>query len=242
MTTTNIEGGNDPSKSEGGGNSPEPMIPQSKVNQMLAEHKRNLQREAAQAKEAHEALRQQVEGLLNGKSLDEAREEMEATAAKLRSAEEQRKLDEAKYAKELKSAREIATSSHQKYRNLAIGRALSDAAHPLASTPAAANLIAKELFDKSDVDDNGVVTVELEVEEEGQRVKKKLSPSQAVAILESRPSEWGPLFKSTVKGGTSDGTEGILRKNNGKLDVSSMDMKQYAELRKKNPDYLSELT
>ena len=225
---------------QGGGGTGEKTFTQVEVNKLLAEHKRNLQAEATKNREAHESLRQQVEQLLQGRPIDEVREEMETTASRLRSTEEQSKQEQAKFQKLLKEAQTKAESHEQRYRNLAIGRALKDAALAAdPSTPAAADLISKILYENASVDDKGVVTVEMEVEEEGIKARKKLTPGEAVSILQSLPSQYGPLFKSGMSGGVgNNNTDGIMRGKDGKLDIGKMSMQQYAELRKKNPHFL----
>lgn len=233
-----VAGGDGSGGTSGGssGGHGEKTYVQADVNRLLAENKKNLQREAQQNKEAYETLHQQVEEMLQGKPFEEFRAEAETTAAKLRSVEEQFKIDQSKAQKALQQAQEAAKTYETKYRDSTITRALKDAATDKASTKASINLIAELLKPNSAVGDDGTVTVEMEVEEEGVKIKKKLTPEEAVAVLESRPSDWGPLFKSTVSGGSGNMADGVMRKD-GKLDISKMTMEQYVEARKKDPNF-----
>jgi hypothetical protein len=207
---------------------------QNELNRLLAEDRRKNQREAEKLRDTHAAMKEQLEGLLQGKSIDELREQIEQTQSKLRSAEDQAKIEAGRYQKKLKDAEDRALSNEQRLRNHLVQRTLLDAAlmDDKASTPASADLIVQILEKSSTIDlDSGEVSVELMVEEEGIRTKKKMSPKQAVEWLEAQPSKYGPLFKSTVSGGAGGSTDGLKRKGGG-LDVSSMTMEQYATRRK----------
>lgn len=216
---------------------------QAQLNAMLADNKRNLQRDLAAQREAHQTLRQQMEELLNGRPIDEFRSELETTAAKLRTAEEKALIEQNRYQRELKDAKEAAAANARKYEDAVIGRALTDAAlsEGKAISVDAAGLLARELRSSAKVDENGNVFVEMEVEEEGIKTVKKLTPRQAVDVLETRQG-WKPLFKSHVVGGTGGDGNGLAQKN-GRPDVKQMTVEQYRKFRKENPgDYLQKLT
>jgi len=206
---------------------------QQELNRLLAEDRRKNQREAEKLRETHSAMKNQLEELLQGKSIDEIREEIESTQAKLRSAEDQAKIDAARFQKKLKDAEDRALTNEQKLRNHLTHSQLLGAAleENKASTPAAADLMVQILKDFAKIDlTTGDVSVEVAVEEEGVTTKKSLTPKQAIEWLESQPSKYGPLFKSFVSGGAGGSTDGIKRKE-GRLDVSSMSMEQYAKRR-----------
>lgn len=215
---------------------------QAQLNALMADNKRNLQRELAQQREAHETLRQQMEEILNGRPLDEFRNELEETAKKLRSAEEAAKIEQSKLQRLLTDAQTEAKTNAQKYQDAVISRALKDAAlaEGKAISTDAAGLLARELRPLSKVDEHGNVFVSMEVEEEGVKTTKDLTPQDAIAVLETR-SGWKPLFKSHVVGGTGADGGGLANKN-GRVDVSKMTMAEYQKFRKDNPNYIERLT
>ena len=209
---------------------------QADLNRILAEDRRKTTR---QGTEAYTQLQAQVESLLQGKSVDEVKADMEATMGKLRSVEDQKATIEQQAANKVKAAELKAQTFEQRYIEHAVGRALKDAAIPKASTPAAADLIAKVLRDNAKIDEKGVVTVEMDVTVDGVVVKKPVTPDEAVALLEAKTAEYGPLFKSGVAGGAGGkGTDGFKKTAAGAVDVSQLSMAQYAELRKTNPQAL----
>lgn len=221
----------------------EKMIPQSEVNALIAGVKRSLKAEVDQKTQAFEQLRSQVEQMLQGRPIEEIREEMETTASKLRTVEENAQRESLQYQNKLKAAQETSAAFEKKYRDSTINRSFLDASLPKALNAASADLIGKLLHDFSpQLDENGVVTVEMEIEEDGVRHKKRISPEAAVDLLEAQPSKYGPLFKSFVSSGTgTNSLDGIKKTKTGKLDVSSMSMEEYAAARNKNPDFLRHL-
>lgn len=234
------DGGQATGGADGGGQAAE-VFTRADLNRAAAEARRKADQELSAARknqEAYTQLQSQVESLLQGKPIDEIRAEMDATATKLRSVEEQSKLDNAKFAKQLQTATERAAAAETRYVEMAVSRALTDAAAPVASTSAMANHIADILRKSAKVDNNGVVTVEMEVTEEGVTLKKALTPTEAVAILESQPAKYGPLFKSGVGAGTGSAGAGLAKTPGGGIDISKLTMAQYAELRAKNPELL----
>ncbi len=212
------------------------------LNRLLAADRRKNEAKTKQATKAHQTLQRQMDELLEGRSIDEIRDEIEETQSKLRTAEDQAKIDAAKHASALESQTTRADTAGTRLRDHLIGRALKDEAIKLSSTPAAADLISRILAEHATADlETGKVVCKMEIEEEGVKIEKDLTPEQAVQLLESNPSQYGPLFKSGVSGGTGNLVDGVQRKE-GKLDIGSMTMQQYAEMRKKDPNFLQNNT
>ena len=102
------------------------------------------------------------------------------------------------------------------------------------------NLLLKELKDYAKVDDaTGKVSFLMEVAENGQILKKTLTAEQAVALLESKPAEFGPLFKSFASTGTgAKGNDHQFKDSKGRLSpeaISQLSMADYLKIRKENP-------
>ena len=212
-----------------------------KLNEVLAKDRRKHEAAVKEAKaeaqkqsEAFQQMRQQVESMLEGKSFDDIRAELEDSANKLRSAEEQSKIERSKYDKALATTKAEAEQFKSKYLDTVISRALADAATPKASAPGSTNLIATAIKQKGSVsvDDAGNVFVEMQVVEEGVTTKKKLKPEEAVALLES-DTAYAPLFAKHITGGV-----GGSQSQKSAVDVTNMTMDQYIAARKANPRFL----
>jgi hypothetical protein len=229
----------------GGENSaPEPKVltfTQEQFNTTLAEHKRTMQRELGELKtkqQAHDALRSQVEELLGGRPFEEIADELRTTNEKLMSQDQLLAQKEQQHTNKLKEAQTEAEKFKTQYQAFAIERSLTEAAATKSASKAATRLIVQALKDQAAVGDNHTVTIEMEVEEDGVRVKKALSPDAAVASLEADP-DYAPLFKSTASGGTGKpGSEQLNKSSNGTIDVAGLTMEQYADLRAKNPSMI----
>ena len=215
------------------------VFTQTELDGVVAEDRRKtetkLKAQVTEKQTAYEQLQTQVADLLGGKPIEEVKTEFATTLSKLQSSEEKAKTLEIQSATRIKEAESKATAAETKFKDLAIGRALLDAALPKAVTSATANLIAKELREKATVDENGVVTLEVELVEDGAKVKKKITPEQAVEIMEKQVDQWGSLFKSGVSGGTNGKGSNVPTTPAGEVDFSKMSMPQYAEWRKANP-------
>ena len=110
------------------------LYTQAELDAIMAKDRKSQKREAESTKKAYEQLRSQTESLLSGRqSFDEVKEDMEETAAKLRTAEEELANRELAYTNKLKAAQEQATVSDQKYRDLKISLEIARAADPIKS-------------------------------------------------------------------------------------------------------------
>ena len=224
---------------EGGTGAPVESQPERKysdadLNRVLAAERRKTEKETSRTQEAYQQMRQQVEALLQGRPVEEALAEMQETAAKLRSVEDNARIEQEKLTNRAKSLEEQAKTFKTKYEESIIGRALVDAAMPKSTGPTTAKLLAKVLRDNARLDEDEVVMVEMEVVEEGVKLRKALSPQEAVAELE-KVEEFAPYFKATVAGGAG----GAASKTPGVSDIDGMSMAQYLEARK-NPDFMNQ--
>lgn len=222
----------------------------------MAQHKRNLQRELADARskaEAFDTLQGQVSELL-GSGIIDGVEDLEdfrtiagQTIEKAKS-EAQRAADKnAKMEKDLKKAHELAAANQSRYEAAQTERAISDAAADMvvdgAGREGALEYFQLKLGPKSKVQEDGSVLVEWKVkDEETGRVEDKLVPvKQALQSMESEPTKYGRYFRSTVNGGAGGETiDGVRRTADGGVDFANMDFAKFQELAKKNPALLRE--
>jgi hypothetical protein len=89
----------------------------------------------------------------------------------------------------------------EKYREEKLERIIRDHVEPRAVSPAAATILARELLYKAEMDDNDVVTVRMQVVENGQEIWRDVSPAEAVALMDENVADWGTLFKSRAASG-----------------------------------------
>ncbi len=161
----------------------EKLIPQWKVDKLLAAERRTAERKVVENQGALQELRTQVEELLSGRPIEEVRAEMETTAAKLRTAQETAKMQEAAFTNQIKTLSDKASGFERRFIESTRDRALVDAAIPKAVSLAAANLIKLTLQNASKVDETGQVQVEINAEENGIPIKRFVTPQEAVALM-----------------------------------------------------------
>jgi len=218
-------------------------IPEAELNAFLAKHKRTLQTELKQAKseaKAYQTLKAQMDQILEGRPLDEFREEVEANLSSLRNEKEQAELKAAKQSKELERATKQAQEYQTRYERAQTTRAISDVAGPKAVSTGAAELINQLLSPRSKVLDDGSVLVTMEVMDEdlGKKIPKDVTPAEAVAILESDVTNYGTLFKTTAHSGNGTSVDGLKRTPEGTVDIQKLSFKEFRELEKNNPEAL----
>lgn len=228
-----------------GGEAPSdpPMITmtQEEYNARLAHHKRKLAKEAEDNKKAVNTLKSQMDELLKGRSIDEIREEIEETQTALKSAEERHAEEQERANNRLGEAEKARDEAISRYETATVDRAIIDEASGKATSPAAANLIRKELADRATVAEDGTVTVKMMVEKDGVKAPAQVSVAEAVSMLEADVSNWGPAFKSTVNGGAGgEVVDGVRRTASGNPDFESMTMEQFIEIQNKNPGFFDQ--
>lgn len=219
---------------------------QAELNAKMAENKRSLHRELAEAKAkaaAFEALQGQVSELLGSGLIDgvedlagfreKAGQTLESFKTEKQRAEEaQRDLKKA-----LEGQTKKATEATQRYEQATIARAIADVAGPKASSVGAVELIQLKLAQASKVLEDGSVVVSTPVkDEDGKTVIRELSVSDAVAAMEAEVSKYGPLFKATLNGGAGGNTvDGVKRTIEGVIDFENLTYEKFVELQTKNP-------
>jgi hypothetical protein len=144
----------------------------------------------------------------------------------------------AKHKEALASAQKEGKEAVRKYKQSVINRALKDAciAKAAGTDPAiTADIIAGMLREKAELGDNEAVYVEMEVTEAGVTAKKKLTPAEAVAIIEANPV-YGTLFKTSATGGVSGKQDATgANKPKGPMDIKGMSQAEFNKLRKADP-------
>lgn len=229
---------------------------QKELDAKFAQHKRNLQRELAEAKQkasAFESLQSQVSellgsGIIDGvEDLEDFRNAAAQTIEQAKSEQERAAAKNAKMEKELKKATELAQANQKRYESAMIERSISDAAADMvvdgAGREGALEYFQLKLAPKSQVKEDGSVLVEWKVQdEETGRVEDKLVPvKQALQSMESEPTKYGRYFRSTVNGGAGGETvDGVARTPDGGLDFTKMDFQKFQEIAKKNPQLLKD--
>lgn len=234
----------------GTGNDGKIVMTQAELNAKMAEHKRTLQREVSANKskaDAFDALQAQVSELLGSGLIDGVedlagfREKAAQTIDSMRSEKEQAELQHKKLNEKLKLESERANGFKTKYDEAQIARAIADEAGPKASSPGSLELIQMKLAAKSKVADDGSVSVTMDVIEDGKTVKKEMTVTEAVAVMESDVSKYAPLFKSTFNSGSGgQAIDGVRRAADGTLDFSNMTYEKYLEISNKNPQLLEQ--
>lgn len=206
---------------------------QDDLNRILADDRRKHQQRL-------EALQSQLEqSKLSETERAELNTRLEEMQASLRSKEEQAKIDqrklEDKHKNELTQLMSRAESAERQYREFRIERELKDAA--LEGEAFNANQVVTLLRSQTKIATDGSVQVEFQIPNEttGALEAQLKTPAEAVKFLKDAPEAYGNLFKSNVVSGIggNSATGGLTP---GKeVDVSTLTIEQYAELRKKNP-------
>jgi hypothetical protein len=218
------------------------------LNDLMAKHKRQVQGELKQTKEAltetqaaQQRLKSLAEGLAGGEVEDTEAfmRDLADTVNKLDTdAERQAKKAKAD-AKALQQAQEAAANYQGLYETSTIERAIRDAA-PVGDEGAyskeAQDLIVAALRSKATIKD-GEAIFDGGTNEEGDPVVWKAS--DAVADMATNRGYF-PLFSATVKAGSSgEIIEGMKFNKDGGVDPADMkDFAKYRELKRKNPQAL----
>lgn len=249
------EGGDPPAPTgEGGGGGKGgdgDMVPQDKVNSILAEEKRKWRQQAAEAQAKFE---EEIAELRNSKSLSSEEKErleksLETSRAQWRTKEEQLKEDMRKNKEELTDQLQKAMSDAEgwktRYTTSTIQRALQDAAvKGDAFNPSqVVTLLEGQARLNGEEGDASLGEVIIEMmsvnEESGKPEKLVLTPDQAVKRMQDRTDEFGNLFKSNVAAGVGgNNNTGDLPGKNGDIDLANLTHEQYVKLRKENPEVL----
>jgi hypothetical protein len=218
------------------------------LNDLMAKHKRQVQGELKQTKqaltetqEAQQRLKSLAEGLAGGEVEDTEAfmRDLADTVNKLDTdAERQAKKAKAD-AKALQQAQEAAANYQNLYETSTIERAIRDAA-PVgdkAFSKGTQDLIVQSLKGRAAIKD-GEVIFDGGTNEEGDPVVWKAS--DAVGAMESDVENFGSLFTSTVKAGSSgELIEGMKFDKDGGVDPNDLkDFAKYRELKRKNPQAL----
>lgn len=207
----------------------------SQVQKAIDAQIKKLQKDAD--KEAAK-LRTQLQELMDGKTLtDDERGALQdqldaAKSGETRLREELERI-KTQSTHKLTETEKRAQAAESELTETLISRALIDAAMGKAAgkDPSAnAKLIAQILRAEAKLDPTTkAVGIEREVLEDGAKVKKVLTPTQAVEYMETKQvDQYGSLFKSTASGGGG----GNNNLPTGPVDVSKLTMDQYAALRK----------
>ena len=220
------------------------------LNDVMAKHKRQVQGELKQTKQAltetqqaQQRLKQLAEGLAGGEVEDTESfmRDLAETVNKLDTDAERAAKKAAADAKALKEAQDAATEYKTRYERTTIERAIRDAA-PVgdegAYSKASQDLIVKDLRDKATFDKNGNVVFDGGTNEEGEPIV--WDASAAVGSLKENVKEYGPLFTATVKAGTTgDLVDGMKFTKEGGVDPQDLkDFAKFRELKRKNPEAL----
>lgn len=205
------------------------------LNRLIAKERHKWQKQLDSTNQAFKEMQGQVEALLQGKPIDDVRAEMEETAVKLRTAEDNARIAKEQADNRVKAAEEKEQTAWRKYQDSVIGRALTDAAIGKASSPAAAKLLAKELRERAKLGDDDSVSVEMELVEDGVKVKRFVSPEVAINELEKQ-TDYAPYFKATVAGGAGGQAS---NKPIDPGDISNMSMEEYKQ-RREQPGFLDQ--
>lgn len=180
-------------------------------------------------------MQAKIEELAQGKDVGSFLDEIKPLQDSLMT--EQQKAQQASEA--ARKHEDTAKQYKQRFENSLVEHAVIDAAVPKAHSVSAAKLILRELQQYASVDDKGQVSFKMPVTENNQTVIKILTAEQAVAVLESKPVEFGPLFKSFASTGTgAKGNEHQFKDANGRLSpeaIAALTMPDYIKLRKENP-------
>lgn len=231
-------GGGEGGAGNGGGTpNPEVKYTQADVDRMTKLVEDRLSRKShAEVK----ALQEKLAALQSGEGLpDEFRNQIDELQRSLMTKEEQAKAEKEIATKKLTEAEKKALEAQTELTNYIVDSQLMSAAIPKASgkdPSATAKLIVSVLKESAKLDPaTKAVTVEMEVEEAGVKIKKSLSPADAVAALEQRVDQYGSLFKASAQSGFGGSNNGQGGQGNG-LNFKGMGWEEFNKLCGDRPD------
>jgi hypothetical protein len=215
------------------------------LNDLMAKHKRQVQGELKQTKQAltetqqaQQRLKQLAEGLAGGEVDDTETfmRELAETVNKLDTDAERAAKERRNQQKALEEAQQAAANYQNLYETSTIERAIRDAA-PVgekAFSKGTQDLIVQSLRQKAAIKD-GEVIFDGGKNEDGDPVFFKAT--DAVGAMEGDVENFGSLFTSTVKAGTTgDLVDGMKFDKDGGVDPEDLkDFAKFRELKKKNP-------
>lgn len=215
------------------------VLSQDEYNRRLANQKRRVLKEAEEKLAAANQLQKRVQEVLNGRDIDEVKDEMSELNEALKS-EQQKRAEEAEKASNRVANIELERDEAiQKYQSNLVDRKLFEAIGLKARSESAAKLVKRELASRAVVE-NDEVFVKAMVTEDGVTSEKKVTPDAAVALLEKDVAEWGYAFKSTVNGGAgAEVVDGVQTKIDGQLDWDHLteNPEKFMELQAKDPGF-----
>jgi len=219
-----------------------------KLNDIMAKHKRQVQGELKQTKQAltetqqaQARLKKLAEGLAGGEVEDTEAfmRDLAETVNKLDTDAERTAKAQRNQAKALTEAQEAAANYQRLYETSTIERAIKDAA-PVGEksfSQGTQNLIVDALKKAAKIE-NGEVVFDGGKDEDGDPVV--WTATDAVNAMEADVDNFGSLFTATVKAGMSgDLVDGMKFDKEGGVDPNDLkDFAKFRELKKKNPEAL----
>lgn len=219
------------------------LIPQSKVNAILAEEKRKYQ-------EQQRKMAQELENLKNSASLTaKEKEDLQARLDELNNslltkeelAKQERDKQEKKYQTDLTKVTQEMSTWRDRYTNESIVRSITDAAsandawstEPIVALLRPNTKLVEEKDDDGKPTGNLIPRVKFQGEDkEGKQVTLDLTVPEAVKQMKDLPNRYGNLFKSAASGGLGSAAGAA---SSGRLpDPRKMTMEEYMKDGRKN--------
>ncbi len=223
----------------------EPTVPQSKFNAEMAKEKAKFQSQL-------KSMESRLQELSNSNSMTEQErtklaevldDVKRASMTKEQALQREKKQLQDSLTKEIETLKTEKEILQQRYVKEMTARDILEAAAPEAFNPRqVVSLLMPLARMREEVDANGKPTgvfqtvIDLDdVDEKGQPIKSLLTPTEAIARMKEKTSEWGNLFRSNVVHGVGGNP---AQGAGGKIDYKTMTPEQYMDIRKKNPEAL----
>ncbi len=226
------------------------LIQQQKVNALLADERRKQEQANRTLVSELEQLKQSTGMTEQEKANLQARiEELQATytTKEQQQQTEYQKLDE-KYKKDTTKLQESLKGTtqqlHNKYKQVDLTEAANH--YKAISAKQVVTMLWEHAVVEEALDENGKPTGELVTrinftgkDKEGNPVKLKLSPRDAVKAMTEMPDEYGNLFENTSRGGLGQGGNQANAGGNGRIpNLENMTVEDY---RKHRPQIRQEM-
>jgi type I site-specific restriction endonuclease len=215
---------------------------QEELNKILAEDKRQHQARYTKVEAQYQTL------LKNQSLTDEERgkltESLEDVRRQLQSKEQIQKTElkqlEDRLTKELTEVKTAKEAAEKRYTDMVVHRSLKDAAHDGDAFNADQVVTLLKPYVKLVEGEKTMIDFPDRNADTGESIVTQMTPVDAIKRMKQLPETWGNLFKANVVSGIGGASAigGFTPGSSGRIDLKSLTMDQYLELRAKNPKAL----